>query len=341
MYLQVAEKWLSQKPLMDQVQREFLSEALRFYQEFSLQKTQNRDSRFEAAMANQRVWTILMYAFGERSQAQEALLRAHQDLQKLSAECPEEPEYLFGLACNYGTLAHTVHRDATGKDLEEEDLRQAVRLLERLVDRFPTEPKYLIELGRNLGNLCDPMIYGRRWPEVRQTARHVLDLLEPLNRESPKGEHLTFMADAYFHLAIAQIQVGALAEAIESERNAIASYERLGGNGSSPEPEYQHGLNPFRWHMLGRCYRDLAEFLARAKDFEGVEKAAERSVRIYKRLVADFPSMADFQEALPSCHRLLGEVYKHRGKLAEANAEFLQASQIKESLRRTSGKGPS
>src|SRR5262249_39871372 len=324
--------------LMDQVQNEFIQEALRFYQEFSLQEGQDRDTRFEVAMANQRAGIILNYAFSEKAQAQEALLRAQQELKKLSAEYPDEPEYQFELAHNYGRLAHTLHLDATGKNLEEEDLRQAVRLLEQLIARFPTERRYRIELARNLGNLCDPMSYGCRWAEMRETSRQVLDLLEPLTRESPNGEHLRGVAGAYFYIAIAQAHEGAIAEAIESERSAIASYERMADKASLAEPEYQHGLKPFNWHMLARCYRDLAELLDRTKSFQAAEKAAERSVRIYRRLVADFPSMPDFQEGLASCLHHFGEIHEHQGNISEAKAAFREASKIEESLRVASGK---
>jgi hypothetical protein len=89
--------------------------------------------------------------------------------------------------------------------------------------------------------------------------------------------------------------------------------------------------------MLGRSYDLLAELLGRAKKFEEAEIAAERSVHIYIRLTDDFPTMPDFAEALAGCHRRLGDLYRRRGRLPEAEAEFHQASRIEESLRGGSG----
>jgi tetratricopeptide (TPR) repeat protein len=163
--------------------------------------------------------------------------------------------------------------------------------------------------------------------------------LEPLISESPHPEHLETMADAYFHLAVALDNEGALDEAIKQERNAIASYERMAKDASAA-PEYQHRLRPWGWHMLARCYGHLGGLLARVEDYQGAEKAFERSQGIYLRLVADFPSMPDFQEALAACHRMFGEFCQRRTKLSEAKVQFRKASEIEKSLRGASGKAP-
>jgi serine/threonine protein kinase len=333
MYLQVAEKWLGRQPLMDQVQKDFVDEVLRYYQEFSLLGTQDRESRFEAALANQRVGAILNYAFAEKIQAREAALRALKVLKNLADEDPEEPEYLLELARTYGLLAHTRRHGIEGNEFEEENLRESVRLLEPLIARFPTESKYRAALSRSLINLCNPMLYGHRWPEVQETSRQALALLEPLIRETPNPDYFKTRAHAYHHLAEAQARGGApLTEAIESQRNAVASFERLAKD-DSEVPEYQHQLKPWDWHMLGRCYSYLAELLAQSKDFQSAENAAERSVRIYDRVAADFPNMPEFLEAQGGCHRKLGELYRRQGKRSEAEAEFRQAAKIAESLR--------
>jgi serine/threonine protein kinase len=339
MYLQVAEKWLDRQPLMDQVRKDFIMEVLRFYQEFSLQEPRDHEARFEIAMANQRAGAILNYAFAEKAQAQEALLRARDALQHLAAECPDQPEYVFELARSYGKLAHTKHLGRAGNNLEEEDLRQAIRLLERLIARFPAEPRYRAALALNLTSLCNPLLSANRLPEVKETAQQALALLEPLIHESPKPEYLTTMAAAYQHLAHALRREGAVVQAIASLRKGIACLERLAKDGLT-EPEYQHGLRPFDWHMLARCYRDLGMLLRRVKDFEGAEKAAQRSVRIYVRISADFPDMPDFKEALADSRRHLGELHQRVGKLPEAEAEFREASKVEEMLRGGSGKLP-
>jgi serine/threonine protein kinase len=334
MYLQVAEKWLGRQPLMDQVQKDFIGEVLRFYQEFSLQETEDGNSRFETAMANQRAGIILNYAFSEKTQAREALLRARDILEKLLKEYRDDPEYLFELAHTYAKLAHTRHLDSAHKNLEEEDLRQSARLLETLITRFPMESRYRAALARSLANLCAPMCYAGRWSEVSNFSRQALALLEPLIKESSNPEHLEPMGNAYFHLALALTQEGNLDEAIKQERNAIVSYERLAKDATAP-PEYQHGLNAFNWHMLARCYRDLAQLLVSVKDIQGAEKAFERALGIYLRLVADFPSMPDFQESLASCHGAFGNFCMSQKRLAEAETQFRKASKLEESLRHT------
>jgi serine/threonine protein kinase len=340
MYLQVAEKWLGKQPLMHQVQKEFVEEVLHYYQEFSLQEMKDRDSRFETAVANQRAGTILNYAFSEKKLAREALLRARGALEQLAEEYPEEPEYVFELARTYSRLAHTLHRDSAGKNLEEEDLRQSVRLLDQLLDRFPAEPRYRFWLAASLVSLCNPLIYAGKWQDVRETSRQALALLESLIREAPDREYFVVMSDGYQHLAEALARGdGNMTGAIESTRNAIASLERL-ANDASSDPEYQHALKAFDWHMLGRNYRDLGRRLEQMEDYEGAEKAHERSLRIYVRLAADFPNMPDFQEALADCYRTSGQFCNRQGKRSEGKEMFRQAAKIEELLRGGDGKVP-
>jgi serine/threonine protein kinase len=329
MYLQVAEKWLIRQPQMDEVTKEFLEEVLRFYQQASLEDAQDRDTRFEVALAQQRAGSILNYRFSQKDQAREALLRARDALRKLLDERPDDPEYTFELARTYKILAHTQHRDSAGNNLEEEDLRQSVRLLERLVERFPAEPKYRAELAKSLNNLCNPLTYRGRWPEMRKLALQALDLIDPLIRESPRPAYWRTRAHAHANLAEALVHEGELIEALAAQRQAIADFERLAPDASG-EPEYQHDLSAWDWHMLGRCYRDLGEQLKRAGQLPEAEKAAERAVRIYLRVAGDFPTMPDFRESLADCHRRLGDIYNRRGKRDESKAEFLAASRLEQ-----------
>jgi tetratricopeptide (TPR) repeat protein len=158
-----------------------------------------------------------------------------------------------------------------------------------------------------------------------------------LIRESPEPDYYCIRGIAYANIAEALGTEGkSLAEATENERKAIASFERPVKDPSA-EPEYHHGITAWNWHMLGRSYSYLGELLARTEDFEGAEKAAVRSVRIYTRLTDDFPTMPDFQASRADCHRKLGELYQRWGKLPEAEEEFRRASKIEKSLRGPSG----
>jgi tetratricopeptide (TPR) repeat protein len=331
MYLQVAEKWLGQQPQMDEVQKEFLGEALRFYQQASLENSQDREVRFETALAYQRVGRILNFGFSKPTPAREALLQARDTLTKLSDEWPEDPEYSFELARTCWMVAFTNHYDAAGNNLEEEDLRASVRLLQQLTERFPAEPRYRAELARTFSNLCWTMIAGRRWPEMRTLARQALDLVDPLVRESPTPEYWKIKANAHDRLAEALEQEGNLTEAIASQRQSIVCLERLAADVSA-EPEYQHNLSARDWHLLGKLHRCLAERLNRAGQLPEAEKAAERSVNIYIRVAGDFPAAPDFQGGLTLSHRCLGSIYERRGKPAQAQAQVRAASRVEKSL---------
>src|SRR5262249_47861832 len=83
MYLQVAEKWLRRQPNMEELQKEFLQEALSFYQEFARDEGVEPDARYMAAIAHQRVGRMLNYCFSEKGKAREALTQAASILDQL------------------------------------------------------------------------------------------------------------------------------------------------------------------------------------------------------------------------------------------------------------------
>src|SRR5262249_54453913 len=58
MFTQVAEKWLARRAGLEPLQREFLEEALAFYQEFAKEESTDPDARLDIALAHSRVARI-------------------------------------------------------------------------------------------------------------------------------------------------------------------------------------------------------------------------------------------------------------------------------------------
>ena len=58
MYTRVAEEWLGDQPGLRPLQREFLQEALAFYQEFARQQGEDPEAQIEQAVALRRVGDI-------------------------------------------------------------------------------------------------------------------------------------------------------------------------------------------------------------------------------------------------------------------------------------------
>src|SRR5262249_16460079 len=75
MYPEVAQKWLSQQPQLEPLQREFLLKALAFYQDFAQQRREDPEARHALARAYQRAGQI-QWKSGRSREAEAAFRRA-------------------------------------------------------------------------------------------------------------------------------------------------------------------------------------------------------------------------------------------------------------------------
>src|SRR5262249_38480032 len=92
MYTEVAERWLEQEPEMEEVQREFLLKALRFYQEFAGERGTDPAVRLATGMAYRRVGDIER-KLGEQAKAEAAYGPAVHLFRRLADDFPARPEY--------------------------------------------------------------------------------------------------------------------------------------------------------------------------------------------------------------------------------------------------------
>ena len=92
MYTEVAQKWLSQQPRLEPLQREFLLKALAFYQEFARDRGNDPEARAASARAELRAGDI-QKKLGEHGSAHHAYRRAVELFKELAAEHPNDPEY--------------------------------------------------------------------------------------------------------------------------------------------------------------------------------------------------------------------------------------------------------
>jgi serine/threonine protein kinase len=329
MYLQVAEKWLYRQPHMKQLQLEFLQEALGFYQQFAREQEAEPEARYQAAIAYQRVGSILNYAFSDKERAREALAEAAAILARLAEESPSTPDYSFELARTYMALGHVQDGDTVQ---EESYMRRAVAFLEPLVERFPEETRYPLLLAKSLTNLTNPLMYAGRWQEAEPVTRWALSILEALVQEgSPNAEYLRLMAGCHHDLGLIQARRGQVPQGIGNLREAVGCLERLSSN-TSDLPEYQHGLRPWDWHNFGAFYLDLAHVLARTGDLRGAQGTLDRAIRIHEKLVYDFPRMPEFRESLFSEYRDRGDLWWKASQSQLAEQAYQQALAVGENM---------
>jgi serine/threonine protein kinase len=326
MYVQVADRWLSRQPQMDKLQKEFMEEALRYYQVFAQEQGEDADSRYERAKAYQTVGHILMRDFNERDRAQQPYLEAIALLEKLLQDSPNESTYCHELGVTYMFLAAT----RASQHEEEKDYQRSADLLGNLVARFPTEAEYRFWLARSLCNSWNLLNESGRPKEAETACRRAAALLEDLTRTpTPEPKYLRPLAVAYINWGKTLRQGGRLPEAVKHYRNAIATYHKLTPN-STGLPEYQHHLPAFDWHNLGNTYRYLGKVLGQMGELEGASEAFAQALRIHEKIVTDFPKALHYWVAQFRDYRDQGTMFWMSRQVRQADEAYRHAEGIVE-----------
>jgi tetratricopeptide (TPR) repeat protein len=318
MYLQVADKWLARQPQMDKLQREFLEEALKYYQGFAEDQSEDAESLYDRAKAYRTAGSILWRAFYEHAKARQAYSHALELMEKLATDWPNEPTYVYELGL--------IHADrALSFEVPSENATEAeaaLPYLERLVRDFPAQRDYRFALGRCLSNYAIPLYILGRTEEAETACRRAMSVLEDLIATgTPKPEYRCVYAVACGNLVSALSHTNRLGEALEHSHKAIALYEQLAGE-SNGVPEYRHELTPDRWLNFGNRYCELGKVLGEMGRLPEAREAFGCALPIFVKLVEDFPSTEYFHIALLHFHYDLGILLRQNGLVREADESF-------------------
>jgi serine/threonine protein kinase/Flp pilus assembly protein TadD len=334
MYTKVAEQWLEQEPEMEEVQREFLREALRFYQEFARERGTDPAVRLATGTAYRRVGDI-EHKLGEQARAEEAYGQAIALFRRLAHDYPTQPEYQEALADSCHHLGLLLARRKRGQEAEEA-YRQAVALWEKLLAGAPDSPRYQYGLAASLSELGSVFHQARgRRQDAEDCYRKALALLEPLVADTPKpprdaayqhqlGTILSHLADLPGSSGTLEQHRQLLEEAVRHQRLACTLRPR--------HPTY-------RQYLGGQLSR-LGRLLARLRQVAEAEDAYREARAIRAKLVDDFPQVPGYRTDLANdCTDLADLLYKH-GRQQDARDAYRQALALREGLVATSPAAP-
>jgi serine/threonine protein kinase len=215
MLTRVAQQRLADQPEMQDVRRDLLEDALKFYQGFLQQASSDPSIRAETGLAYLRVGEISRFLFGDLGRANENFVRALPLLQQATVDFPGVAEYRHELGRCHNGLA--VCLAAAGR------LEEAEREHRKALEQFEQEGQMTLITGQerrvrqelawtylNLGKVLD-----RRRPDDAQEAFHeVIALCEKLDAEFPNESYYqSWMASAFLRLARLMTANGAPAEA--------------------------------------------------------------------------------------------------------------------------------
>jgi serine/threonine protein kinase len=316
MYTQVAERWLSQQPQMQPLQREFLEKALQFYAEAAQQTSGDPAVRFETAKAFRRVGEI-QHRLGEPGLAEKAHRQAVDRLQALADESPHEATFR-------AELADALHRlgvllGDTGRYSEEEQIhRRALAIDEALAADFPANVDYRRNLGRGhwfLGQVLMVAAPNRR-REAEDALRAALAIQRDLVVDYPAiEEYKHHLAQTYLRLGLT---IGYL-DRHDEERQALGEAAKLLevlAEEFPTIPAYRNELaNVYYWVALRQPTRDA-------------EDSVRRAIAIQRKLVADYPAVTDYRYDWARSQTVLGRLLLRSDQIQEAQNAFVQAADI-------------
>jgi serine/threonine protein kinase/tetratricopeptide (TPR) repeat protein len=321
MYTQVAERWLSQQPQLEPLQREFLEEALHFYQEFGEEQGAVPELRLETGNAYRRVGEI-QEKLGELSRAEEALNRAIALLEQLAADFPHEPRYRAVLASSHLKLGALFRRRVQFAEAEKE-LKRSLLLHKTLVAERPGVAEYELELSFSCAGLASVWLGEGRDREAADGCRQALSLLRKLPPDlASRTGCRRHQAGCTLGLGLALAADGRRREAEALCRQAALLLDRVVKD-FPRDPGARHDLARALWSLCGQLperFSPEAETLLR------------RALVITGQLTDDYPRVPDYRGLATMCQARLGQWLHEHGRFREAEEAFSQAFDCYEKL---------
>ncbi len=298
---------------------------------------------------------LLMRETGASDES-EALLKRQIALgERLSEDFPDRPDYRRALArasMNLGTVLRQLNK------LPEAEARylRALEIDETLGNEFTSVVDYRRDRARCLANLGEIAATNRKMKEAEAFDQRAISEFRKLVADAPEvPEYRGALAGALVNLGQLQSLTDRRAEGLTTYQESVALYDNLVGQ-HSQNPDYVRGLarvlgnvgtllakekdpaasltyskaisayetlvtlpksRPADLADLATCLSNQADFLTQAK-LSGAEQAADRSIEIQTKLVAEFPKIPSYRRSLAAVKINLGEWLEGQDRLADA-----------------------
>jgi serine/threonine-protein kinase len=318
MLTEVAEEQLAYEPRMEKKRRNLLVKALRFYQNFLQEKSDDPALRRKTAKAWKRVADISRLLRDDKP-AEEAYEQAIALLAALIQENPGDGELRQLLAESHnfrGEVLRLTDRPAQAKEAYEE----ALRIQRQLVEDFPEVPTYRQDQARTLYNLGILAWSTNKPQEAKEQFGAAIALLKDLTkRYSEVAEYRQHLARCYLNQGPVLRVTDGFDMALDSYDNAIKFLQDLRG---------KHPYVPDYQHELGVTFNNRGILLASVKQYKAAADAHKNAREVFDKLVTNFPNVPDYRKELAKTNNELGNVRTRDHLWAEAEERFQQARQL-------------
>jgi serine/threonine protein kinase/uncharacterized protein HemY len=346
MYTDVAERWLEQEPEMEEVQRELLLKALRYYEDFAHESGADPHVGFARALAYRRVGDI-QHKLGDSARAEPAYTEAIRLLTRLAGDFRSHAEYRAALAhChhNLGGLLLEVKRHEEA----ESAFRRAVALREQLVEEAPGSWQCRYDLAASVTTMGQMEQNRGRAQNALLLLGRALHLLEGLVGRSPEGREeagkpgaggtvaagltlpleqdaaaLNLLATTQHHLANLHWSSGQLVQTRQLLERAIG-HHRLAVKLRPRHSVYRKYL-AVELGALGRLLLRLGESAE-------AEEAFREALAFQDKLAQDFPRTPRYRIDLASLQDQVGDLLTDVGRPEDARPVYAQALAVRKQL---------
>jgi tetratricopeptide (TPR) repeat protein len=325
MYTDVAQKWLSQQPQLEPLQREFLLKAAEYYTEFASDSASDPAGRLGRIKAERRSADI-QKKLGKHGEAELAYRGAVNLCDALVVEFPTVPAYRLELAGSAASLALLLRE--TGHMVEADRLNdRALELREGLVAEFPGVATYREELANSHDSVGHGLRERGRIALAEQSIRRAIVIEEALVTDFPATpSYRKRLAEIYLHLGTLFFGTERSSESERAWRRTVELQDALVADSSeiSRSPTFRQGVG-YVHSNLGALLLPIRERAAEAERF------LRRSVEVRETLVAEFPNAPQYRADLADSCGNLG-ILLGAGRAAEASKSLRRSIELVEAL---------
>ncbi len=220
MYTRVAEKWLVDQPGLRPLQREFLEEALAFYQEFARVQGEDHGVRIEQAVALRRVGDI-QDALTNHEQTERIYLQVIDLLNHLADRRFDNPRRREELAAVQCKLARHYRIDGRIEEAARH-YTQALEIYRALAIQYPDRIEYQSDQAGCLVGLGSARLDAGRTDVAERLYILARQIYEPLAmRRAARAQTTQGLRNVSHNLGSLHVAAGRFSEAEHSWRRAI------------------------------------------------------------------------------------------------------------------------
>jgi serine/threonine-protein kinase len=302
-------------PYMETVRRDLLKDALRYYEGFAREESDDPEIRWETGRAWRRLGKIHAY-LGERDAAEQSYREAVKASEQLTAEYPDSPEYRSELAASLNNFATLLEQpDQAAERLEV--LRRAIDLQEKLAGEFPNDVDYRHDLAESYDQLGRALTNPGQATEAERAIRQAVEVMEKVVADAPDDlKHRLSLALCNRNLGVFLANRRRLEEAEPLFRHDLEFWDKLADE-QPAVPRYRGRAGDAAFH-LGNLLGETG------RAGEG-EKLLGRCVGRRQSLVEEYPRVPTFQVDLAGAQEHLARALLKRGDFAGARPLLEQA----------------